>query len=67
MMKLKKEVKSWNNYPLGYLIDLPYAQGQFLMGVKLFSRTTKCQNILSPKINLFVSKASSSFASKIQD
>ena len=64
-MKLKIEVKSWNNYspPLphthtsgggGGLFDLPCTQGQLFMDAKLFNGTSKYQKILmSPKINLF--------------
>ena len=49
-MKLKIEVRSWNNYlpppPThilgrgGGLLDLPCTQGQLLMGAKLFSGFT---------------------------
>ena len=51
-MKLKVEVRSWNNYsPLppppthtlgrgGGLLDLPCTQGQLRMGVKLFIGST---------------------------
>ena len=62
-MKLKIEVRSWNNYPPphthtsgggGGLLDLPCTKGQLLMGAKLFSGTTQYQKfLLSPKINLF--------------
>ena len=66
-MKVKIEVKSWNNYspppPLththtsgggGGLFDLPCIQGQLFMDAKLFNWTTKYQEfLLSPKINLF--------------
>ena len=42
------KLNSWNNYPPhtlweGDLLDLPWAQGQLLKDVKLFSGTTKCQ------------------------
>ena len=58
-MKLKIEVKSYNNYPPhthtsgrgGGLLDLPCTQGQLLMDAKLFNGTTKYQKLLlSPKI-----------------
>ena len=63
-MKVKIEVKSWNNYPLpthththisgGGLFDLPCTQGQLFMDVKLFNGTTKYQKfLLSSEINLF--------------
>ena len=62
-MKLKIEVKLWNNYLSpphthlgrgGGLLDLPCTQGQLLMGAKLISWTTKYPKfLLSPKINLF--------------
>ena len=62
-MKVKIEVKSWNDYPptththLGRgrgLFDLLPTQGQLFMDAKLFNGTTKYQTfILSPKINLF--------------
>ena len=62
-MKVKIEVKSWNNYPPPPrthlrrergLFDLPCAQGQLFKDAKLFNGTTKYQTfILSPKINLF--------------
>ena len=52
-MKLKIEVKSWNNYPPhthtpqkgggGGLLGLPCIQSQLLMDAKLFSGNTKCQ------------------------
>ena len=53
-MKVKVEVKSWNNYSLlplthtprearGGLFDLPCTQGQLFMDVKLFNGTTKYQ------------------------
>ena len=55
LMKLKIEVKSWNNYPPpphththtpregGGLLGLPCIQRQLLMDAKLFSGNTKCQ------------------------
>ena len=59
-MKVKIEVKSWNNYPPhtsgggGGLFDLPCTQGQLFMDAKLFNGTTKYQKfLLSLKINLF--------------
>ena len=63
-MKVKIEVKSWNNYsPLhpththtlgGGLFYLPCTQGQLFMDEKLFNGTTKYQKfLLSAKINLF--------------
>ena len=61
-MKVKIEVKSWNNYPPphtpregeGGLFDLPCTQGQSFIGATLFNGTTKYQKfILSLKINLF--------------
>ena len=62
-MKVKIEVKSWNNYPThthtsggggGGLFNLPCTQGQLFMDAKLFNGTTKYQTfILSRKINLF--------------
>ena len=64
-MKVKIEVKSWNNYPPptnthtpldgGWgLFDLPCTQGQLFMDAKLFNGTSKYQKfLLSPKINLF--------------
>ena len=53
-MKLKIEVKSYNNYPPhthtsgggGGLLDLPCTQGQLLMDAKLFNGTTKYQKLL---------------------
>ena len=55
-MKLKIEVKSYNNYPPhthtsgGGLLDLPCTQGQLLIDAKLFNGTTKYQKLLlSPK------------------
>ena len=55
-MKVKIEVKSWNNYsPLQHthlgrviwgLFDLACTQGQFFMDAKLFNGTTKYQKIL---------------------
>ena len=62
-MKVKIEVKSWNNYSSPHthtsgegdgLFDLPCTQGQLPTDAKLFNWTTKYQKILlSPKINLF--------------
>ena len=65
-MKVKIEVKSWNNYSPPHiphthtsgggrgLFDLPCNQGKLFMDAKLFNGTTKYQTfILSPKINLF--------------
>ena len=64
-MKVKIEVKSWNNFCPpppnthtsgggGGLFDLPCTQGQLFMDAKLFNGTTKYQKfLLSPKINLF--------------
>ena len=64
-MKVKIEVKSWNNYfpppPLphthtpreeeGGLFDLPCTQGQLFMDAKLFDGTSKYQKVLlSPQI-----------------
>ena len=49
-MKLKIEVRSWNNYSppppthtlgrRGCLLDLPSTQGQLLMGATLYSGST---------------------------
>ena len=48
-MKVKTEVKSWNNYPPPLhtpreggegLFDLPCTQGQLFMDAKLFNGTT---------------------------
>ena len=61
-MKVKIEVKSWNNYLTPHthlgrgrgLFDLPCTQGQLFMDAKLFNGTTKYLTfILSAKINLF--------------
>ena len=62
-MKLKIEVRPWNNYLPphthtsgrgGGLLDLPCTQGQLLTDAKLFSGTSQYQKfLLSPKINLF--------------
>ena len=63
-MKLKIDIKSWNNYlsPPPYthtpreggLLDFFCTKGQLLMDAKLFSGTTKYQKfLLSPTINLF--------------
>ena len=58
-MKLKIEVKSYNNYPPhthisgggGGLLDLTCTQGQLLIDAKLFNGTTEYQKLLlSPKI-----------------
>ena len=61
-MKVKIEVKSWNNYTPsthswgggGGLFDLPCTKGQLFMDAKLIDGTTKYQKfLLSMKINLF--------------
>ena len=66
-MKVKIEVKSWNNYSPsppphthtppegeGGLFDLPCTQGQLFMDVKFFNGTTQYKKfLLSLKINLF--------------
>ena len=64
-MKVKIEVKSWNNFSPppphthtsgggGCLFDLPCTQGQLFMDAKLFNGTSQYQKfLLSPKINLF--------------
>ena len=61
-MKLKIEVKSYNNYPPhshtsgggGGLLDLPCTQGQSLMDAKLFNGTTRYQKLLLSPIPKFV-------------
>ena len=65
-MKVKIEVKSWNNYSplqhthlgrgIGGLFDLACTQGQLFMDAKLFNGTTTLKYhkfLFSLKINLF--------------